>query len=265
MPEVLLYKSLPESLRDAIASGAQRTLCPKCLGGTTSEQSLSIRPDAEGVIVKLSCWRSTCDWYAYTVVGEGVTMTTRNVKAATVYCEATMLVSHVLEGRLREVYGLQPAVYEVHGWAQTACKPELVMPIRCPNGGVRGHVTRTFTTPKRCYTYKATAQPWLDWWTGHLERPTVVVEDTLSACRLYGLGYNAVALLGTSITVEQAKEIAAYSEGEVFLALDRDAHAKSINLARRHSHIVQMLPVCLTEDIKNMDSDLDIHKLFTNG
>ncbi len=263
MPEVLLYKSLPESLRDAIASGAQRTLCPKCLGGSFSEQSLSIRPDAEGVIVKLSCWRSTCDWYAYTVVGEGVTMTTRAVKPATVYREDTQPIHDWLYDALCS-YGLGFDFYNSHGWKQHN-NETLVMPIRCPNGGVRGHVTRTFDTPKRCYTYKATAQPWLDWWTGHLERPTVVVEDTLSACRLYGLGYNAVALLGTSITVEQAKEIAAYSEGEVFLALDRDAHAKSINLARRHSHIVQMLPVCLTEDIKNMDSDLDIHKLFTNG
>ncbi len=265
MPEVLLYKSLPESLRDAIASGAQRTLCPKCLGGTTSEQSLSIRPDAEGVIVKLSCWRSTCDWYAYTVVGEGVTMTTRAVKPATVYREATKPVGVGMRIALEQSYGVDRSVFEAHGWCMSDNGHALVMPIRCPNGGVRGHLTRTFDTPKRCYTYKATAQPWLDWWTGHLKRPTVVVEDTLSACRLYGLGYNAVALLGTSITVEQAKEIAAYSEGEVFLALDRDAHAKSINLARRHSHIVQMLPVCLTEDIKNMDSDLDIHKLFTGG
>ncbi len=152
-----------------------------------------------------------------------------------------------------------------HGWTEDGTGTTLVMPILDPYGRVRGHVTRTFDTPKRCYTYKATSQPWLDWWFDtDNPAPVVIVEDALSACRLQGCGFNAVALLGTSMTTEQASEIDIVSTPRsVHLALDRDAFQKAIKLRSRHAHILRLDTVaCLTVDIKNMDSDDDIREMF---
>ena len=173
-----------------------------------------------------------------------------------------------MAARLVGVYGCSLRLAAEHGWGVSADADTLIMPVRGPYGELRGHVTRTFDKPKRCYTYKATAQPWLDHWTmGDMRsETTVIVEDCISALRLNGLGYNAAALLGTSITTEQAKEIqACYGQRPIYLALDRDAFEKALHLTRKHSHILTMKPVCLDEDIKNMEHDDDIHKLFAHG
>jgi hypothetical protein len=191
------------------------------------------------------------------------------MKKVTVYREAIEpITKHNVGNALRQRYQVIPSIWADHGWGVNPEQHCLVMPIRCPYGGVRGHITRTLTEPKRCFTYKATAQPWLDWWDSRdrrspCEAPVVVVEDTISACRLAGLGYQSVALLGTSISNPQAREIAQVANGRpVYLALDRDAFTKALHLAKRHAHIVKFLPVCLTEDIKNMKDDDDIHRLF---
>ena len=66
MTDVLTLDSLPSYLQDAIARDSRRTLCPKCGGGQTQELSLSIIPKLAGVL-RLSCWRASCDWYALTM------------------------------------------------------------------------------------------------------------------------------------------------------------------------------------------------------
>jgi len=213
----------------------------------------------------MRCWRASCGWRGITMNDPNTVMQARKMKKVTVYREAIEpITKHDFGEALRQMYNIHPAVWTEHGWGVNHEQKCLVMPIRCPYGGVRGHVTRTFTDPKRCFTYKATAQPWLDWWAADAEnKPIVVVEDTISACRLAGLGYPSVALLGTSISNPQAQEIGKIADRRpVYLALDRDAFVKALGLAKRHAHIVQFLPVCLTEDIKNMKDDDDIRKLF---
>ena len=60
MPDILTLNRLPDYLQDALRSQRGREVCPKCDGGSTREESLSIRPRDDGVITKLSCWRATC-------------------------------------------------------------------------------------------------------------------------------------------------------------------------------------------------------------
>ena len=49
----------------------------------------------------------------------------------------------------------------------------------------------------------------------------------------------------------------------VYLALDNDAFSKSLYLSlRKVSHILQMQPILLQQDIKNMELDSDIRALF---
>ncbi len=161
-------------------------------------------------------------------------------------------------------YGLDPRKLDERGWRMNEAGDTLVIPVRDRNGLELGHITRTVMLPeKRVYTFKATARPWLDVWTNASSPVCVVVEDCLSAARLHGLGYAAVSLMGTSLSHEQAKEIARLDQPAV-MALDRDAFDKSLKLVNRHRHVIEFDRVlCLDADIKNMPDDDGIRRLLT--
>ena len=265
MTVILLYDSLPEELRDQISAGASRCLCPTCGGGSSRELSLDVRQEETGVM-RLKCWRSSCDWYGITVTDKNAKIQAKTIKPARPYSSPLYPLSSLLKRILVQAYALRPELWSAHGWRMGE-SGELVMPVLDNYGSVRGHVTRTFDVPKRCFTFKATSQPWLDHWQADDggNSPLVVVEDCLSACRLAGCGYDAIALLGTSISIDQAKEIRDVGLGrEVYLALDNDAFVKSLKLCDKLRHIVPMTPILLLEDIKTMDSDAEIIGLF-NG
>jgi hypothetical protein len=217
-------------------------------------------------MLKLSCWRASCGFYAVSFVDPAARLQFKKLKEGRPHVYATERIDGELAALLSIEYGLSPTVFDQQGgWTMEQNTGDLVMPVHSPGGLTRGHMTRTFTEPKRCMSYKTTTQPWLDWWNGDLGTPIVVVEDQLSACRLAAMGYRAVALLGTSISADDAREIAGQvrrRENDVWLALDRDAYLKSLKLVRRHAHIVKFKPVCLDADIKNMNSDAEICALF---
>jgi len=254
--------TLPPVLQEAIRAGVDRTICPMCSGGRSHESSLSIR-ESEGGFIKLSCWRASCGWFV-SLLPVGASWQSRHIKPARPFERPTCRVGPALGAMLGVEYGLSLQYIDRHGWKQETEPYDgeltLVYEIRSPIGLTLGHVTRTFTDPKRCFTHKVTAQPFLDWWKS--PGKTVIVEDCLSACRLSQLGYQAVALLGTNMSNEDAQQIADFSTQEVYLALDRDAFEKSLKIAQRHRHVLQMKPICLDADIKNMKLDADICALF---
>lgn len=259
MPDVIPYASLPHDVRAAIHSGASRILCPKCKGGSSHELSLAVYASALGMM-KLSCWRSTCGWWAQVVTDPSVRVHASKLRVGTAYEDAILPLSQSMGDALVSDYGICRKTATTHGWGQTPdCR--LIMPVRDRYGRELGHVTRTFTSPKRVMTYKATDRPWLDYWLGSMDR-LVVVEDQISACRLASVGLSAVALMGTNMSTDQARDMAAARFGRVYLALDRDAFIKSLKLVSRHAHIVPLLPVCLEEDVKNMQLDRQIEALF---
>lgn len=268
MTDVLLFSALPDELRDAITEGVTRTWCPRCDGGRSREQSLSIRQADDDVVLTLHCYRASCGFYGVTVTDPNANLIQTKIKEPTVYREPILKIRRTNIGAMLEAdYGLRHSHFQRHGWGVAGDMSTLILPIRSPFRLERGHITRTFDKPKRCYTYKATTQPWLDWWRGE-GRDIVIVEDCLSACRLSQLGYRAVALLGTAMSTEQAKEIAEVARvsnfKDVILALDRDAFEKAIYMAKRNSHIIKMNVRCLEQDIKNMEHDRDIEALI-NG
>ena len=260
---VLQMDALPDKVREAVSDGVQRTYCPQCDGGKSHEQSLSIRQDEDGVL-RLRCWRATCGWFATSLTNPDARLISKQIKEARPYRQATTALDESeTEEYLCDTYGLRPSIMGRHGWRTNERETELVLPVLDMYGRIRGHITRTFDSPKRCFTYKETAQPFLDYWPVANDTPVVIVEDCLSACRLAGLGYNAVALLGTSMSIEQAHEIHEWAGGrEVMLALDADAFEKALILRKRFAHILRMKVILLTQDIKNVKSDDDIRKLL---
>lgn len=81
-----------------------------------------------------------------------------------------------------------------------------------------------------------------------------MVEDQFSAMRLWQEGLSAVALLGTHINHERAVEISSVSS-DVFLALDKDATAKSIGYAAQFRYAFNAKVVALSKDIKDMGQE----------
>ena len=259
---IVPYQQLPAKLRHQIENGVTNTVCPKCGGGRSGEASLSIRGEDQAGTLSLKCFRASCGWYAKTngsgYVGRDSkpSFTPRQLDAYTEPLDDSTV------DYLCAVYGLSGPVILARGWRQLQTK-HLAIPILDRTSRQLGHITRTLESPKRVSTYRAVNQPLLDVWYAGNGNPTIVVEDCISAARLFGLGYNAVSILGTNITVAQAKEIALTAAGgPVILALDRDAFDKALDLSRKLQHVVRMRPVCLYEDIKDMVSDRDIIMLI---
>ncbi len=264
MPDILTLDRLPPETRKAVADplyGA-RVMCPKCDGGSTRERSLSIRSvDNNDGMLKLSCWRGTCGYWAYVLLDGTFEWQGKQMREPSVYRDEILpCTPEQLEILVRD-YGLDAELLGKRGWASTP-DGALLIPIRGVYGSEMGHITRTLDKKKRVYTYKATAQSFLDVWYAHPDKPWVIVEDCLSAARLIPCGLNAVALLGTNISSRDAKALAEITSGRAYLALDNDAWDKSLKWANRHAHVLTMLPVPLNLDIKNMESDDDIKKLF---
>ncbi|KKL87487.1 hypothetical protein LCGC14_1934180, partial [marine sediment metagenome] len=163
MSEVILLDQLPDYIRERIETGDPGKMrCPRCDGGRSGELSLSVFGVGVGV-VRLKCWRASCGWYATTMTDPNAKMSRKAIRPAIVYREPIAPIGGTpIADRLVGRYGLDLSLVFDHGWGITG--DTLVMPILCPYGTTRGHLTRTFDTPKRCMSYKNTAQPWLDWW-----------------------------------------------------------------------------------------------------
>ena len=260
---VIARDSLPTGIAQAIEAGDTRKhVCPRCDGGQSRETSLHVRYSDDGV-VRLKCYRASCGWFALLLNDGTAEVTRKKLKQGRLYRDPTIPIDEDARDLLASAYGL-------HGygdrWRLSTDGQTLVLSIRDAYGLERGHQTRTlYLDEKRCFTFKATAQPFLDWWVDRFSQtPVVVVEDALSACRLSQLGYGSVALLGTGMSNEDAREIKQIAgERPIVLALDRDAFDKAVKLAGRHRPVLGNTRVlCLTEDIKNIDHDDDIRELI---
>ena len=262
--EVVTLDQLPEQLRHAIAHDASRALCPRCSGGRSGEVSLSIAPERFGGLLHLHCWRVACGWRGYVFTGD-VRMQHAQVKQAQPFAESTrtLLDVEAVHAAVAVKYHISRSTWATHGWAATF-DGRLVMPVCGPYGDERGHMTRTFTKPKRVMAYKATAQPWADYWARPV--PTcVLVEDQLSAARCYQAGYSATALLGTRVSIAVAEELASLGYARVVLALDRDAFTKSLKEASRVAHVLTLEPMCLEQDIKDLPTDEAVRQVIGAG
>jgi len=261
MLEVFTSDQLPEEVRLGIKAGAHKLRCPKCKGGKSGEISLSVFYPAENKpdhvpMVGLKCWRVSCGWVANVMFGEGehFRLVRQQVHEGRVFDGPLFPPGDRHELTLG--YGLTGKDYGTRfhiSWEP----PCLVMEVRGPNGELRGHLTRTFDKPKKVMAYKQSAQPWLDWWTLNTRcKKLFIVEDQISACKIFANGGNAVALLGTNMPIDKAQEIAGVCKRHLLvpaLMLDNDAIDKAIMLHKRYSHLMpNMIVSAIVDDPKDM-------------
>lgn len=265
MLEVFTSDQLPEEVRLGIKAGAYKLRCPKCKGGKSGEISLSVFYPAENKpdhvpMVGLKCWRVSCGWVANVMFGEGdyFRLVRQQVH------EGRVFDGHLFppgdRHKLTLRYGLTEKDYGTR-FRVSHDPPCLAMEVRGPEGQLRGHLTRTFDKPKRVMAYKESAQPWLDWWLADapVSSRLFIVEDQISACKIHALGGSAVALLGTHMSVDKAREIADAAKRynmPVRFMLDPDAFDKSLEMHRKYNHILPIgtSVICARHDPKDYES-----------
>jgi len=142
------------------------------------------------------------------------------------------------------------------------------LPIFAPNGDTRGYVLRKGWAgspldgwsfgDKKALTYMHKAAPVQSSYiaTGQPTRPLVLVEDQLSAIKLFTDGYNAVALLGVpnggNIGADRVREIARIQAGEVVVALDADATTNALEFVRKYGMAFRKIRVAILDrDLKD--------------
>lgn len=147
-----------------------------------------------------------------------------------------------------------------------------VLPIYTPSGLIRGYNIRrggwsgnfwpgnrqASVFPPKSQTYKNRAEDLLQSvYTFEEYSPTVVVvEDQISALKLWQSGLTSVALMGNVMNAAKVREISGLRPDEVVIALDADATNEAVAMARTWGLAFPKTRVALLErDIKDTDNE----------
>jgi hypothetical protein len=112
-------------------------------------------------------------------------------------------------------------------------------------------------------TYKNDPEsPKAAWFNRESNGPLVIVEDYLSAMKVFQAGFRALCLFGTSITDADRQEIRSQGIiGGTVLWLDADAQDQAYRNVQRHGVNLNMRVVCTTKDPKAL-SELAIQEVI---
>lgn len=233
----------------AMASGL---MCPACKGGRSGERSVTAR--VSGLSLQATCWRNKCG--AWGKWGPDAIGVTHSQEAATrpAFDPSTLPLDDACQAALEARYRLPPwGAIALQGVRQSPGGASLWLPIRDPLGRHRGWVQRMLdgSKPKvRSYPGPDHRGAWMAWFPRSPAGRVIVVEDVLSALRLWDAGCNAVSLLGTSLSGDKVAELRRFSD-EAVIALDADAVSRAIGYAIRHDfHVRRIDP-----DIKDMTQE----------
>jgi len=263
MRRVHSIRDLPDDLQVVVnntTDSASSLLCPVCHGGRTGEHSLRIAREGEGAHLK--CYRAGCGWYAFVLLdGRTAPAVTGPAKYdPKVYHGELQLPSGPMRRFFADSFGID--CNTLRTWAREA-RPERNAYFFCRDryGAERGGQLRkygAFTGPK-AITYKHTDEPFIGWYPAPSTPFIVIVEDAVSAMKLWQMGYTAVCLFGTNLSEDKCREIAGVQAELPMaipaprLALDPDAYSLAIKYVRRRAGILNMVPVLLPADPKDMN------------
>lgn len=126
------------------------------------------------------------------------------------------------------------------------------MPVRDDEGWLYGFTARSLTGQKP-KTLSFIEDSRGAWYSNTESNDLIIVEDQLSAIRCSEY-INAVALLGTAISIRLAKEIAENKFDTVYLVLDKDAYSKALGLGMDFPGLNMKIPMT-TKDMKDMEPE----------
>lgn len=233
--------------------------CPQCKGGRDRERSLSVWPhhSLPGFAVA-KCWRSSCnhseDIVVMMIAGQAQQQPVKPPAAA------TPLMRHLTPAAkefMLSRYRIPASALEYWRVRQHISTSALYIPVHDRMRNLRGYVLRRFgkfTGQKAISIVTDPDTTWQAWFAHPVVTQVVLVEDCLSALRLWRLQYTAVALLGTSLSPAKLEEIKNVTRTKkIIVALDGDAAAKAVAWTRaKHANLQ---PVKLWRDIKDSTDD----------
>ncbi len=226
-------------LAAGLAVGQSRSglLCPGCGGGRTAERTLSVWRDEVGVGFK--CHRASCDVGGVrdAVPGPAQTGPGPFKPRPYPYELTTPARDHEIWDRLGvPLSGRNSGTSTVTGVSAKADdSQEVVWEVRDYEYAARGHISRTYPG-KFVRTWKTQPGPFYGF-MGWTRKPVLwIVEDMVSAAKIYLGGGNSLALLGTHFSSDGRGELKSYlekyPETRVRVALDPDAYEVGARLAR---------------------------------
>lgn len=249
--------------------GSMRTVCPVCRA--THEQSFRIRRTENNLLYK--CWRMACG-----VKGVAGSFTRE-------YREPSSVVAppkpRPLPYSTSRVGGYEQAIvwyrYKITGesleragvrWAEEI--ESLVFPCYTIDGEHVGYATkrlaRTNVFPKSLLFWNTAPPRYFKVMerAPHGDGTVYLVEDCLSALKLWQSGVSSIALLGTKLDDITALEISK-SYRKVVFCLDNDATAKAVELSRKYNLLFDKVSILVPPaDPKDMAPE-DLENLLYVG
>lgn len=231
--------------------------CPFC--GATHEAKLSVTRKSDGLLY--NCYRGTCSARGFipSVAGAGPAAKKSKFKPRKLWMNTTALPPEVVMF-LQDSYGFTEQEIETNGIKYAPEQERLVFPLYDVFGRPFGHSTK-YIGENAAIKGTVKGLHYIEEEGTSLHYPVspysgkdkiVAVEDVLSSIKV-ARHCASVALLGTNISEEQARELADNYK-EIILALDNDAISKAFMLRSKYSLIFRNFSVrLLVKDPKEME------------
>lgn len=214
-----------------------RMVCPACKGGSTREACLGVSYKATLGLAFL-CHRAHCGLSGYVAMffGDQADSLAYNAPRKVYTGESEQLGGYDIAEIVDRYKGLARPYPDLArdlaamGWLKDKATGSWVFECRSFDGNLIGKVLRT--KDKKIVTYGAGIYGVVPAWQLGVSA-LVIVEDYISACAVALCGYDALALMGTNLSPELARNIKARF-ASAYLYLDPDAFEKAIEMASKY-------------------------------
>ena len=226
-------------------------LCPLCEGGNDGRKTLSV--SRRNGILLWHCHRDSCTFSGRYGGRPGATKQkekqSRGMVGRTYVRDAETIPEEARE-LLHDKYKLtgKHLSRAQYGWDRQSNR--LVQPVLSSDGEVLGACLRALDgrEPKSLTHMEAHS---VGWYRKRGSHSLIIVEDLFSALRASDY-CNSVALMSTHLNEERINVMKRAGFNSAFIALDRDAYAKSIQYVMKFRSMIKLTPVSLSKDIKDM-------------
>ena len=201
--------------------------CPKCGKDDSFYKWSGSRGDTMG-----KCYRAKCGWMG----SLGVTHTpAAKVRPSRHYTRPYKPLNDDQALLIKALFGLPAEV--VDGYSEV--DDRFILGVTDSRGYTLGHIAYSLSGAKpKALTYNGHPdKPWMHCAYVTESKAIVVVEDWFSAEKVREAAFTGIAIMGTNLTQAVVSEIAALAYDAsvpVFLALDKDAYAKSLKYQAKY-------------------------------
>ncbi len=219
-----------------------RLACPFCGGGQSKEESFSITRSKDGLLY--NCFRDQCREHGFIslyrhdldVPGTLVAGTPRS-RPLEPYRGLLRALTDEMEGWWLDRFEIPSQILAECGVSWAPKEARYYLPIRGPHGRALGYSLRTFY-PKagesKVLTFKEDdGLELMGWYISNYENTeAILVEDQVSAMKLFALNLNSISLIGTHLNTSRMYEILGYFS-KICIALDKDATQRALTFREK--------------------------------